>query len=268
MRIVTNKVYDIGEICNHHEKCVEEENLIEQKVNILCMKWGNKYPAEYVNRLYSMVQRNLSRPFKFICLTENSENLFEEIVHFPLPSVGPDLLGPERGWNKLGVFSEYLYGLSGTVLCLDLDLIITGPLDDLFDYPGDVVIINDWIKTDGTGNSSVYRFEIGSHPDIITNFLERHKSIRKNHRNEQEYLSAALIAKGALSYWPETWCRSFKRHCIKPFSLFLSRETTIPADTRVIVFHGRPDPHEALSGYSGKWYRNFKPAIWINDYWR
>ena len=41
-------------------------------VNVLCMKWGNKYPADYVNRLYSMVARNMQRPFRFICLTEDS----------------------------------------------------------------------------------------------------------------------------------------------------------------------------------------------------
>jgi len=44
-------------------------------VNVLCMKWGNKYPADYVNRLYSMVARNMQRPFRFICLTEDSVGL-------------------------------------------------------------------------------------------------------------------------------------------------------------------------------------------------
>ena len=77
--------------------------------------------------------------------------------------------GPERGWNKLAVFSETLYDLKGKVLCLDLDLIITGSLDDLFDCPGEVMIIKDWIKKDGTGNSSVYRFEVGAHPRYLRN---------------------------------------------------------------------------------------------------
>ena len=30
---------------------------------IICMKWGTKYGAEYVNRLYNMVKRNLTLPF-------------------------------------------------------------------------------------------------------------------------------------------------------------------------------------------------------------
>jgi hypothetical protein len=75
------------------------------------------------------------------------------------------------------------------------------------------------------------------------------------------------MAKNALVYWPDKWCRSFKRHCIKPFSLFVARETEMPADTRVLVFHGKPDPHEAIAGVSGKWYRRFKPATWVSDHW-
>ena len=99
------------------------------------------------------------------------------------------------------------------------------------------------------------------------NSVKSHEQIKNIHRNEQEYLSAALMKKNALVYWPDHWCRSFKRHCIKPFSFFIARETLIPADMRVLVFHGKPDPHEAIAGVSGKWYRRFKPAKWISQHW-
>ncbi len=115
-------------------------------VNVLCMKWGTKYPADYVNTLYSMVARNLTREFRFVCLTEDATGLHDQVEVFPLPELSVDLAGPERGWNKLAVFAETLYDLKGKVLCLDLDLIITGSLDELFDYPGEVMIIKDWIK--------------------------------------------------------------------------------------------------------------------------
>ena len=155
-------------------------------VNVLCMKWGTKYPADYVNRLYSMVARNLNRPFRFVCLTEDAQGLSPEIESFPLPQLKVTLDGPERGWNKLGVFAENLYNLKGKVLCLDLDLIITGGLDDLFDYPGEVLIIKDWIKKDGTGNSSVYRFEVGAHPEVLAEFEASFEHVKQYHRNEQE----------------------------------------------------------------------------------
>ena len=237
-------------------------------VNVLCMKWGTKYPADYVNRLYSMVARNIRRPFRFVCLTDDNSDLSENIEFFPLPELSVNLSGPERGWNKLSVFSQELYDLKGKVLCLDLDLIITGDLDDLFDYPGAVMIIKDWVKRDGTGNSSVYRFEVGAHPEVLSEFEASFEKIKAVYRNEQEYLSAILMQKNALVYWPDKWCRSFKRHCLRPWSFFISRETKIPADARVIVFHGKPDPHDAIGGESGKWYRRFKPATWINEHWR
>ncbi len=41
-----------------------EEN---KAVNIICMKWGDKYGAEYVNKLYAMVKRNITIPFQFVC---------------------------------------------------------------------------------------------------------------------------------------------------------------------------------------------------------
>ena len=241
---------------------------MSEVVNVLCMKWGNKYPADYVNRLYFMVARNICRPFRFVCLTDDNTGLGENIESFPLPELSVDLAGPERGWNKLAVFSQELYDLKGKVLCLDLDLIITGGLDDLFDYPGAVMIIKDWVKKDGTGNSSVYRFEVGAHPEVLSEFEASFKKIKSVHRNEQEYLSAILMQKNALVYWPDKWCRSFKRHCLRPWSLFIARETKIPTDARVIVFHGKPDPHDAIEGKSGKWYRRFKPATWINEHWR
>ena len=77
-------------------------------VNVLCMKWGNKYPAGYVNRLYSMVARNMQRPFRFISLTEDSVGLRENIESFPLPELSLDLGAPERVWIKLAVFPEEL----------------------------------------------------------------------------------------------------------------------------------------------------------------
>lgn len=235
--------------------------------NVLCMKWGTKYSADFVNTLYSMVSRNIHRAFRFVCLTEDAAGLHDDIEVFPLPQLNVDLAGPERGWNKLAVFAKELYGLKGQVLCLDLDLIITGSLDDFFDYPGEVLIIKDWIKKDGTGNSSVYRFEIGAHAEVLAEFERSFDQIKKTFRNEQEYMSAAMSAKGALAYWPDHWCRSFKRHCIAPFSMLLARETLQPADMRVLVFHGKPDPDDAIAGISGKWYRRFKPATWVAEHW-
>lgn len=195
----------------------------ETKVNILCMKWGSKYGADYVNKLYSMVARNLSKPFRFICLTDDAKGLMSNIECFPIPKISVELSGPERGWNKLAVFQESLYDITGDILCLDLDLIIVGSLDDLFEIEGSFLIIKDWVKSDLTGNSSVYRFTVGAHKEVLSVFENSFESIKKTFRNEQEYLSDMMAKKNCLKYWPVDWCRSFKRHCIRRFFVRCSK---------------------------------------------
>ncbi len=243
-----------------------------EQVNILCMKWGTKYPADYVNRLQRMVAKHLSIPHRFICLTDDDTGLDKNIEAFPIPAMPVDITGPERGWNKILTFSASLhdpslYNIAGTCLFLDLDLLVVDSIDDLFAVEGDVVIIKDWLKHDGTGNSSVYRFDVGRHPDLLQEFTDRWPGVKKDYRNEQEFISAVLLRKGALTYWPDSWCRSFKRHCMQPFPLSLFKMPAIPDGAKVIVFHGHPHPDEAIKGESGKWYRFMRPTPWIQDLW-
>ena len=187
-----------------------------ETVNVLCMKWGTKYGPEYVNTLHSMVKRHLTLPFRFICLTDNSDGLNEGIEAFDIPSLDiPN--GPERGWDKLTSFVEPFYDIQGKVLFLDLDVIIVDNIDCFFEHDAEFPIIKDWVKKDVTGNSSVYRFTAGEHADILANFRKNHESIRKQHRNEQEYLSHYVDEQDKLSYWPDSWCKSFKYHCIHKF---------------------------------------------------
>jgi hypothetical protein len=236
-------------------------------VNIICMKWGTKYSADYVNKLRRMVARHLSLPHRFICFTDDASGFDSGIEVFPLPSMPVDIRGPERGWNKVLTFSETLYDIRGTCLFLDLDLLIVGSLDDFFAQPGEVLIIRDWLKRDGTGNSSVYRFEAGKHADVLEKFIAAWPQVKQQYRNEQEFISDVLLEKNALSYWPETWCRSFKRHCLWPFPFSLFRVPKFPPLAKIIVFHGHPHPHEAIVGRAGKWYRFMRPTPWVEEFW-
>lgn len=52
--------------------------------NVVCMKWGTVYGPEYVNILHHMVQRNLTGPYRFICLTDNPAGLEEGIETFSI----------------------------------------------------------------------------------------------------------------------------------------------------------------------------------------
>ncbi|MEE9304271.1 MAG: glycosyltransferase [Thiotrichaceae bacterium] len=237
--------------------------------NIICMKWGDKYPADYVNRLYAMVERNLTLPFTFHCFTENAAGINPKVNIQPLPSLGLPGNLPERGWLKLATFKNPLEDITGTALFLDLDVVIVDNIDEFFEYEAEfAVCFDEKKKTQRIGNTSVYRFEIGKHADVLDYFLNNFAMIRKQHRNEQAYLSNKMKEKNALMFWPKAWCPSFKYHCLPPFPRNFWQEPTIPEGAKIVLFHGKPEPYEAEKGISGKWYRHFRPARWITKYWK
>lgn len=237
-------------------------------VNIICMKWGDKYGSEYVNKLYGMVSRNLTIPFKMTCFTDDDTGVLPQISTHPLPSLDLPAGTPERGWNKLSTFQNDLAGLEGEALFLDLDVVIVDNIDDLFSFPAEFAIIQDAkLKRKKIGNSSVYRFKIGAHEAILKKFQSNFSSIQAKHRNEQAYLSAEVNALGKLSFWPEAWCPSFKYHCMYPWPLNYFMTARIPEGAKIIIFHGHPEPDEAIAGITTKWYRHVRPTKWIEKYW-
>ena len=239
--------------------------------NIVCMKWGSRYSPEYVNILADSVRRHMVRPYRFVCFTEDAEGITPDVEIRPLPhmELNPEL--PERGWRKLTMFQASLADLEGTALFLDLDIVVMNSLDPFFDVPGGFRIIKDWnLSGSWIGNSSVFRFEIGKHQDVLDYYVNNGNKVRKAHRNEQAYLSWAMKKKGLLEYWDPDWCVSFKRSCIRsvPMSLFIEPKRP-SAQTRIVVFHGSPNPHQVLGGWScpGK-LRFVRPTAWIGDNWR
>jgi len=245
-----------------------------QAVNVLCIKWGRKYGPEYVNKLHNMVGRNLKRPFRFVCLTDDAEGIDPRIEVHPIPAIGFDEFDQRKpwtfahGWLKLTSFAYPLYDLQGRTLFLDLDIVILDSLDPFFEQPGEFIVIKEWDKSDGTGNTSAYIYTIGAHTDALDHLKSGYPGSIAEVRNEQEFITGFLARQGKLSYWPEAWCRSFKRHCLRRGLMGWFAPPTIPSGARIIAFHGKPNPPDAIAGVSGKWYRRVMPTQWVADHWR
>jgi hypothetical protein len=235
---------------------------------VLCMKWGTKYGPEYVNRLYAMVARHLRGPFRFVCLTDRRDGVRGEVECLPIPDLALPEGIPERGWKKLTTFEADLHGLRGTALFLDVDVVIVDDITPFFEHPGEFLIIHDWKRPwRVTGNSSVYRWRLGAHADVLAAFRAEQASIRARLRNEQAFLSEVLHGQGKLSYWPAEWCRSYKYHCIPPWPTNYWRMPVLPAGTRIVVFHGEVNPPDALAGRRNRVGRHVRPAPWIAQHW-
>ena len=245
-----------------------------QAVNVLCIKWGKKYGPEYVNKLHNMVGRNLKRPFRFVCLTDDAAGIDPQIEVKPIPAIGFDEFDQRKpwtfahGWLKLTSFANPLYDLQGRTLFLDLDIVILDSLDPFFEQKGEFIVIREWDKSDGTGNTSAYIYTIGAHTDALDHLKNNYPASIADVRNEQEFITGYLSRQGKLSYWPEAWCRSFKRHCLRRGLMGWFAPPVIPPGARIIAFHGKPNPPDAIAGVSGKWYRRVMPTQWVADHWR
>lgn len=247
----------------------------QEPVNIICLKWGTRYGPHYVNNLYAGVKKHLHRPFRFLCVTDDASGLDDGIEPVPVP---PNPGHPQwpSVFQKLLITADGFADLKGPTLFCDIDIIITGDIDCLFDYkPGKNVIIHNWIerrktifrKRPDVGNSSVFRFEAGQSQYICDTFMKEKELVldRTIYVTEQAFLTYAMKE---VYWWPEEWVRSFKRHSMRifPFNLFLPPR--LPDKTRILVFHGRPDPDQALKGFRGKHAnRHSLPAPWVADYW-
>lgn len=241
---------------------------------IICMKWGNKYSADYVNRLYHMAKRHCALDFIMVCLTDDDTGIDPAIRCYPIPELNlpPNL--PERGWKKLTTFKPSLYDLKGVALFLDIDIVIVDNIDCFFTHQAkhddSVMIIRDWKKPwRMVGNSSVYRFKVGqnTYPDLLNYFEQNFTSIRQEVRHEQAFLSNYLREHHHLEYWDKSWCVSFKYQCVQAFPFSFIKPPQLPKGAKIVIFHGEINPPDAIIGKSGKWYRKVLPTDWIKDYW-
>lgn len=245
-----------------------------QVVNVLCIKWGTKYGPEYVNKLRAMIARNLTRPHRFICLTDDQAGIDRSIEVQGIPQVGIRDFDERRpwtfghGWLKLCCLANPLYDVTGPTLFVDLDVVIVDNIDCFFDEPGEFLVIKEWDKRDETGNTSAFRYRAGAHADALGYLNQNLGQVLKSVRNEQEYITGFIARQGKLKYWPAAWCRSFKRHCVRGGIAGWFLPPQIPPGAKIIAFHGKPNPPDAIVGRSGKWYRRVLPTQWVADNWR
>ncbi|MGR3378515.1 glycosyl transferase [Salipiger abyssi] len=251
-----------------------------QRANIICIKWGTAFGPEYVNRLYSGVRRHMSRPIRFFCMTEHAEGLHPDVEILPLPvepfaepmAAALAVANRQGAMRKVSLFRPGLVpDLEGPFLGFDLDVVITGSLDEIHDLaPGTVAMRHDWTekrKGRPTGHGSVFRFDPAQHGFLYEDLAANaYAEVEKARGSEQRYTSHKAMDRGVFNYIPEPWVVSFKYDC-NPFPGNWLHAPRLPEDARVVCFHGHPKMTEALDGYNGSVIRHSKPCDWLREHW-
>lgn len=247
--------------------------------NIICMKWGTRYSAEYVNRLYGMVVRNTTWKFRFVCFTDDSRGIRPEVECRSLPEA-PHATVNGSYWPKLGMMRDDI-GLEGMTLFLDLDLLVIDNIDPFFEIEGRFFMVREWKDRElGYGNSSVVRFFGGLESAVLDRFAATSRAeIEAVYANkEQNFLTRAV---DEVLFWPDEWCPSFAHACLPRNRLLRFFSTpNKPRSGRIMVFYGSITPASAQVGQHEPtkrvrqgfafrpWRRRFGPADWIAEYWR
>lgn len=240
---------------------------------VICVKWGTRYPATYVNCLWAMIRRNTKRDTRLVCFTDDPVGVHPDVITQPIPEVR---LPPEKAtqtWRKLTFWQEGVEYLSGDLLFLDLDVVITGSIDAFFDFKPEATfcVIENWTQVgQKIGNTSVFRFRVGAHTYIYDQVQADPEGVVRRYANEQTYISRIVTS---MEYWPAEWCVSFKHSLMPIWPLNFFQTARLPPETKVVCFTGHPDPDEARDGiWPAPWYKRIykhvRPTPWIAENWR
>ena len=213
-------------------------------LHIVCFNSDNYLGrgAEYVNILHDSVTRNLPDGFpgEFVCFTDDPAGLHPHIVTRPLPC--PD----SYSWyHKLGLMQHGIFPDGDRVIYMDLDTVITGPLDEFVKYDGEFASLRDFFRPVGIG-AAILSWRAGGIAGEIFRFW-------LSHGFPEHIYGDQGIMEDFFRYrkWPEIIqdmypgdFRSYKVDC----------QLGIPKGTKVICFHGLPRPHEVTT--------DWMPQVW------
>lgn len=186
--------------------------------------------AEYVAKIVDGIKANMPPhvALKFVCVTDDPESLPEGVEAKP---VDPGIAG---WWNKITLFRPGAFEPGEQVFYIDLDAIVTGDLGDFAAYDGDFAIMRDAFRSEHM-QSACMSWRAGSLDHVWTRWDGAGRPQHHPH-GDQAWIQ---MMQPEADYWQDM-CPgqlvSFKADCMK--------QGRIPDDARIVMFHGKPRPHE------------------------
>jgi hypothetical protein len=170
-------------------------------INIVCVLKSNGkigYDSSWVEKLKNSIQRNITVPYKFLCLSD---------VDVPCERVELELAS-EGWWSKLELFRPGI--LNGPTLYIDLDTVICKNIDEIIDRCKNEKFVM-WIEPDTNVHSSAMMYWNGNYSYLWDLYksksLDHWKSIygRPPLYGDQAIVSEHTIHKTFLDICPKEW---------------------------------------------------------------
>lgn len=238
-------------------------------ITIVSWRWTDgkcdrRFDPEFVNVHRAMIARNLKQEHRYVCITDNPDGIEGET--YPLwddLSSLYSLVGRELPscYKRLKIFDGATTRAMGIadgerVVSVDLDVVITGQLDPLFDRPENFV---GW-KVPG-----------GRHRTVLNGTIFMQRAARMEHVwNQFDPRVSPGIARSQdyfgtdqawLSYLLARNCAGWTRHDgVMAYSTDCRLIGRLPSHAVLVSFHGgKRNPWDASVQ---------REAPWIKNYWR
>ena len=199
-------------------------------------KWGDKYTSSQVNAMARSVRENLSTPHDVVCITDDPSGI--ECDTLPIWDTPREI---PRNLNCLRRVKLCDMDLADRMVSMDVDGVVTGDLTPLFERDESFVIWNYPIKVPIPYCGSMWMVRRGAHRNVWNDlFSEKFDKVGPRlwrHGSDQVWFAQRIPDAGL--WGTEDGVYSFRNHCAR----------NLPANARVVWFHGSPKPWEASAGW-------------------
>ena len=234
--------------------CQRRRGQLPAVVDVACVIHGRGYDWMYVERLYNMVTRHMPVPIRFHVWTEHDRSVPPHMIKHCLDE-WPGVAGPKQSWwYKMQMFDPRHH--AGDLLYFDLDVVIVADLSWIVQELTDSF----WILRDFrylqnprvcAVNSSLMWWNVTGYQQVWTEFSQRPiQDVMRSYHGDQDFINSA-VAPTRRKLFDQQRVQSWRWQAHEGGWDFRARRPRTPGTgtqlhdaVSVLVFHGRPKPHQ------------------------
>jgi hypothetical protein len=191
--------------------------------------WGSKYGPEYIERLRAGVARNMQSEYRWHVFSPEPEDEYLTEI----PGCFCRLRAFDPVWQE-----RHGIARGDRLVCMDLDAVVTGPLDDLFVRTEEFCILSGANSSNPCRfNGSVWMLRGGYRHDVWTDFsLENVKQSKAyEFHDDQGWFDFKFPNLVGWKVGPQSGIYAFQKPA-------WPKGNDLPKDARLVVFPGWRDP--------------------------
>lgn len=213
-------------------------------MTVVTWLWGNAYGPKYVHKIARGLRRFLQPPYRFLCVTDAPEKVSGfDVDVATIQESDRHLLSVKGCFVRLRMFSpewQRRNGITDRLVCIDLDTVITGPLDPLFKREEPFVILQGAnVSNPCPYNGSLMMIRAGTHGEVWEEFsLERGMAIPYHQfPDDQGWIWQMVPGAAGWTCGPASGIWAFRKNA-------WPRSDQLPGGTRMVTFPGARDPSQ------------------------